>query len=140
MGKVSLPPNEMVSVEFKITNSYGSATKYIHFYYEHFDEEPEEVPVLQQKTFDFNNSNKTNSSNDVEIEEEENTNTYFKPVNISKGSNKEKEDTNTYKEEGKNNNSSVPPRSGSRSTSVKKTNPVKSTSRSSSAIKKSGGR
>ena len=140
VGKVSLPPNEMVSVELKITNSYGSATKHIHFYYEHFDEEPEEVPVLQQKTFDFNNSNKTNSSNDVEIEEEENTNTYFKPVNISKGSNKEKEDTNTYKEEGKNNNSSVPPRSGSRSTSVKKTNAVKSTSRSSSAIKKSGGR
>ncbi len=140
VGKVSLPPNEMVSVELKITNSYGSATKHIHFYYEHFDEEPEEVPVLQQKTFDFNNSNKTNSSNDVEIEEEENTNTYFKPVNISKGSNKEKEDTNTYKEEGKNNNSSVPPRSGSRSTSVKKTNPVKSTSRSSSVIKKSGGR
>ena len=72
--------------------------------------------------------------------QEENTNTYFKPVNIFKGSNNEKEDTNTYKEEGKNNNSSVPPRSGSRSTSVKKTNPVKSTSRSSSTNKKSGGR
>ena len=58
-------------------------------------------PYYKQKTFDFNNSNKTNTSNDAEIEEEENTNTYFKPVNNSKGSNKEKEDTNTYKEEGK---------------------------------------
>ena len=139
VGKVALPANEMVSVELKISNSYGTATKYIHFYYEHFDEEPEEVPVIQQKTFDFNNSNKTNTISDPESEEE-NTNSFFKPINTIKGNNKEKEDTNTYKEEGKNNNTSVPPRSGSRSTSVKKSNPVKSTSRSSSTVKKSGGR
>ena len=120
VGKISLPPNEMVSVELKITNSFGSATKHIYFYYEHFDAEPDEVPVFQQKTFDFNNSGKTNSSTDTEIEEEENTNTNFKPIIITKGNNKEKEDTNTYKEEGKNNTSSVQPRSGSHSTSVKK--------------------
>ena len=66
----------------------------------------------------------------VEIEEEEeDTNTNFKPIIITKGNNKEKEDTNTYKEEGKNNNSSVPPRSGSRSTSVKKNSSFKPASR-----------
>ena len=99
VGKVGLLPNEIVSVELKISNSYGSATKNIHFFYEYFDEELELAPVIQQKTFEFNNSNKTNQSSDTKVEEEEN-NTYFKPANISKGS-KEKEDTNTYKEEGK---------------------------------------
>ena len=48
------------------------------------------MPVFQLKNFDFNNSNKTNSSTDAEIEEEENTNTYFKPIIITKGNNKEK--------------------------------------------------
>ena len=31
VGKVGLPANEMASVELKISNSYGSATKNIHF-------------------------------------------------------------------------------------------------------------
>ena len=119
VGKVGLLPNEIVSVELKISNSYGSATKNIHFFYEYFDEEPELAPVIQQKTFEFNNSNKTNQSSDTKVEEVEN-NTYSRPINITKGNNKEKEDTNTYKEEGKKNNSSVPPRSGIRSTSSDK--------------------
>ena len=49
------------------------------------------VTDIYGKNFDFNNSNKTNSSTDAEIEEEENTNTYFKPIIITKGNNKEKE-------------------------------------------------